>query len=120
MSTSSQNSTGRAAFIAGVREFADWLEANPQITTPLNGRFLLALHTNPAVEAFAAEHDLTVVYDAEGNAATDVTFGPVSYHAYGYVDFAEHCERNNERQARSWADRKGLTLVPQQAEGATR
>jgi hypothetical protein len=121
LSTSSQNSTDRrSAFIAGVREFADWLEANPQFTTPLDERFLLALHTNPAVEEFAAERDLTVDYDDEGNASVDLRFGPITYHVYGYVDFAEHCERNRERQARSWADRKGLALVPQQAEGATR
>jgi hypothetical protein len=120
VSTSSQNPTTdpRAAFIAGTRKFADWLEANPQFTAPLDSRFLLALHTNPAVEEFAAEHGLTVAYDDEGNASADLHFGPVVYHAYGYVDFIAHCERNHERQARRWAENKGLALVPQQTTAA--
>ncbi|WP_329131419.1 hypothetical protein OG552_10160 [Streptomyces sp. NBC_01476] len=102
----------RATYVASLREFADFLESNPDVTVPTTQRtLLLSLSLNSAVEEFAAKHGLTVVFDAEGNASADMTFGPVIYHAYGYVDFAEHCDRNAERAAREWAERKGLEIV---------
>lgn len=101
----------RAQYVAGLRGLADWLECSAA-PVPTSQRLLLPLHSNPAVEAFAAEHDLEVVYDREGNASADLRFGQITYHAYGYVDFAEHCERSNERQARAWADQNGLVLRP--------
>ena len=115
MNTSSQTDSGSSArdeFTAGLRAFADFLEQNPSVETQ-SQRLLLALTTNEATEAFAAEHDLTVVYDGEGNASCDLKFGPIVYHVYGYRDFAEHCEKNNEQRARSWAESKGLAIVPQ-------
>ncbi|WP_086710280.1 hypothetical protein [Streptomyces antimycoticus] len=120
MSTSShpQPDENRAAFVAGLRALADFLEATPSVPEADGQRLLLPLHTNPAVEAFAAEHNLTVEYNAEGNASADLVFGPVVYHAYGYVDFIEHCERSNERNAREWAARKGLEIRPAEAVSA--
>lgn len=121
MPQSSQTDAGTTArdeFIDGVRAFADFLEQHPDIKEPLPMRFLLALMTNDAAEAFAAEHDLTVEYDGEGNASCDLAFGSVVYHAYGYRDFAEHCEKSNERQARRWVESKGLAIVPQPVGGA--
>ncbi len=102
----------RAEFIAGVRALAAWLEVNPQVPAPGDRRFLLALLTNGAVEAFAAEHGLRVCYDEEGNASCRVIFGPVCYRAYGYVDFQAHCERSEKRDAEQYATRHGLQLVP--------
>jgi hypothetical protein len=102
----------RAEAIEGLRALAAFLEANPSVPTFSGQRLNVPLHTNPAVEAFAAEHQLTVEYDEEGNASTDLKFGSMTYHVYGYVDFVEHCARQAERNARSWAARKGLELRP--------
>lgn len=99
----------RAQYVAGLRGLADWLECSAA-PIPTGHRLLLPLHSNPAVEAFAAEHDLEVVYDREGNASADLRFGQIAYHVFGYVDFGKHCERAEERQARAWADRNGLVL----------
>ncbi|MER5461601.1 hypothetical protein ABT010_13125 [Streptomyces sp. NPDC002668] len=121
MSSSSQNpapissSTARDEFVAGLRAFADFLEQNPGVKAPGDQRLLLALTTNDAVESFAVEHGLPLEFDKDGNAFCDLAFGPVVYHAYGYVDFNKHCEQANEKRARRWAEAKGLALVP--AEG---
>ncbi|MFK0222840.1 hypothetical protein ACIQWN_32190 [Streptomyces vinaceus] len=101
----------RSEYIEGLRSFADWLEANPEVDAPVDERMLLVLHTNPAVEEFAAEHGLDVAYDREGNASADMAFGPVVFHAYGYVDFASHVEAADELQARSWATKRGLKIT---------
>lgn len=103
----------RAQFIAGLRAFADWLDANPDVEAPRDQRFLLALSINPAVAEFAAQHGLETTADDEGNLSATVTFGPVHYKAYGYTDFAAHCDANAERNARDWADRNGLQIAPQ-------
>lgn len=104
----------RTETIEGLRALADFLEANPTVPVPTYGphQYNVPLHTNQAVEEFAAEHGLTVQYDDEGNARVKAEFGRVLYEAYGYVDFKEHCDRNAERNARSWAERKGLELRP--------
>jgi hypothetical protein len=103
--------TTRAAFTAGLRQFADWIDANPDVTAPTGQRFLLPLHTNQAVTDFAAEHGLTATADAEGNLSADIEFGPIAYQAYGYTDFNAHRDACNERTARRWAAEKGLELV---------
>ncbi|NUV65726.1 hypothetical protein G6W57_01170 [Streptomyces sp. CAI-121] len=100
--------TYRTEYIAGIRAFADWLENNPAVAVPGSEKFLLPLHTNPAVEEFAAKHSLAVAADSEGNESAEVTFGPIAYQAYGYVDFNEHLARNDERNARRWAEKQGL------------
>lgn len=100
----------RAAYVAALREFADWLDVNPTVREPQGQRLLLSLTTNPAVVEFAGDHGLTVEYDDEGNASAALNFGPIRFHAYGYVDFAEHCKANNERRAREWAKSKGLEI----------
>jgi len=102
----------RDKYIAGLRAFANWLEASPEMQEPINQQLLVPLMTNAATESFAKTHGLDVAYDAEGNASCSLKFGPITYHAYGYVDFAEHVERANERDARRWADRKGLVIQP--------
>jgi hypothetical protein len=109
------DATQRAEYVAALRAFADWLDANPDVETPGYQRLLLALTTNEAVEEFAQAHGLDVAYDDEGNASADLAFGPIVYHVYGYVDFAAHCERNAERDARAWASKKGMVIQP--AEG---
>lgn len=103
--------TDRTEYIAGLRAFADWLENNPEVREPQAERLLLALSTNPAVEEFAAEHGLEVTIDAEGNASCDLLFGSITYHAYGYEDFAEYYAKSQERQARTWAEKNGVALV---------
>ncbi|MBT2367139.1 hypothetical protein J7E88_17950 [Streptomyces sp. ISL-10] len=101
----------RVQYVAGLRGLADWLERS-DAPVPAGQRLLLPLHSNAAVEIFAAEHDLVVVYDGESNASADLQFGGIVYHAYGYVDFDEHCARANERQAQAWASEHGLVLRP--------
>ncbi|WP_405506471.1 hypothetical protein OG323_06490 [Streptomyces cyaneofuscatus] len=100
----------RTEYIAGLRAFADWLENNPTVQGPGGQRLLLALSTNSAVEEFAAQHNLTVVTDDEGNMSAELTFGPITYHAYGYVDFGQHVAAMNERRARRWAEEQGLEI----------
>lgn len=102
----------RAQFITGMRDFADWLEQNPDVRDPGSQRFLLSLTTNPAVEEFAARHGLTVTVDNDGNAFTDISFGPVTYHAYGYADFDQFVADQAEQDARQWADKNGMTIQP--------
>ncbi|WP_405883555.1 hypothetical protein OG747_36260 [Streptomyces sp. NBC_01384] len=102
----------RTEYIAGLREFADWLEQNPQIEAPTNSRMLLPLTTNPAVEEFANIHGLTVEVDSDGNASADLKFGPIVYLAYGYADFQEFVKQNNEKQARDWADKNDMVIQP--------
>lgn len=120
MSTSShsQPDEARAAYVASLRALADFLEATPSVPPGGAQRLLLSLSTNSAVEAFATQQNLTVAYDAEGNASADMVFGPIAYHAYGYRDFKEHCERADERLARQWAARKGLEIRPAEAVSA--
>ncbi|XCM28936.1 hypothetical protein ABXI76_05625 [Streptomyces parvus] len=100
----------RTEYIAGLRQLATWLEKNPAVRISSDERFLVPLHTNTAVEEFAAKHNLAVVTDDEGNKSTQMTFGPITYYAYGYVDFAQHVADRNERDARKWAAEKGLEL----------
>jgi hypothetical protein len=102
----------RTEAIEGLRALADFLEANPSVPTFTGQHLNVPLHTNPAVEAFAAEHQLTVEYDEEGNASTDLKFGSMTYHVYGYVDFVEHLARRAEQGARAWAESNGLELRP--------
>lgn len=107
----------KQAQINALRTLADWLETSPAAPVASIGqRFVVPLHANSAVEAFAAEHDIKVRYDDEGNARASVEFGPVVYEAYGYVDFKEHCERSAEQQARGWAARKGMEIRPADVE----
>ncbi|MFD9124928.1 hypothetical protein [Kitasatospora sp. NPDC059571] len=105
--------SARARLTNAIRDFADWLDANPQVDAPHAPRFLLPLHTNQAVIDFANEHGLETTADAEGNLSAAVTFGPVVYEAYGYVDFDTHRDACDERTARSWADRTGMQITPQ-------
>lgn len=106
--------TNRSEFIAGLHAFADWLGQNPQVRGPEGQYFLLALSTNQAVEEFADEHGLSVTVDSDGNASCDLTFGPITYHAYGYADFAEFCRADSERRARAWADRNDMVIQPRE------
>lgn len=103
----------RAEYTAALRQLAAYLDTHADVRLPVHGsKFLLSMNSNGEVVAFAAEHGLTVVYDAEGNASCDLTFGPVIYHAYGYVDFDEHVARGAAAQAKSWAAQRGMIIVP--------
>ncbi|OKK06442.1 hypothetical protein AMK26_10520 [Streptomyces sp. CB03234] len=106
-------SSTREQYVTGLRDLADWLEANPDVGVSMSGdRLLYPLHSNAAVEAFAEQVGREVTVDEGGNASVAVVFGPIVYHAYGYADFDEHCARVDERQARSWAESHGLALMP--------
>lgn len=111
MPTASQNPE-RDDYIAGLRQVAAWLEKNPDADHPTTDRLLLPLSTNAAVEEFAAAHGLAVEVDSEGNAAANLQFGPITFHAYGYADFKEHLKLHNERLARDWADKNGMVIEP--------
>lgn len=102
----------RDAYIDGLRDLAEWLEKNPTVTVPSSDKLLLPLHTNEAVEQFAAEHGVTFAIDENGNASLDFDFGPITYHAYGYADFKQYCADHDERRAREWADGNGMTIRP--------
>lgn len=111
MSESSQN-PAHIEYIASLRQFADWLEQNPDVEPPYSSRFLLPLTTNPAVEEFAATHGLDVEVDSNGNTEAVLHFGSIKYVAYGYADFSEFCKENNEKQARDWAATNGMVIEP--------
>lgn len=108
----------RTRYICALRALATWLEDNPDAPVPSGERFLLPLHTNEAVEEFAAKFGQSVVYDDKGNASTTRELGPIEYFAYGYVDFWSHCDALNERNARQWAAKKGLEI--READGGAR
>jgi len=103
----------RDEYVAGLRALADWLEGN-EVEVPAfhRQRLLLSLATNADVEQFADKHNATVQFDREGNASCDLSFGPVTYHAYSYADFQLHLSRQEERRARGWADQNGMEIVP--------
>jgi hypothetical protein len=103
-------SSARAEYIGGLRQFADWLEQHPDVEAPTGDRMLLPLTTNPAVEEFAAAHDLVVKVDSNGNTEAALHFGPITYVAYGYADFDKFCEQSAERQARQWAAKNSLVI----------
>lgn len=117
---SDEPTSDRDAFVQGLRDLANWLTAHPTAPAPYGQRLLMPLSTNEAVAEFAAAHGLTVEHDAEGNASADLTFGPITYHVYGYLDFAAHYERIDERRARAWADRTGATITPANSEAGAR
>lgn len=104
----------RDAFVDGMREFADFVDSHPDVQTPHRQKLLLALHTNDAVLAFAARFGRAkdVRIDNDGNASFDLSFGPVVYHAYGYLDFTDHCKRQAESRARDWAAEHNMALIP--------
>lgn len=104
----------RAQYLAGVRELITWLEQNPTQPLPVSREFNVPVSTNSAVEEWAANNDMAddaVQYDKEGNASISLRFGPVTLHVYGYVNFAEHCDRTDGRNAREYAEKHGLVLV---------
>ncbi|MFI6854551.1 hypothetical protein [Streptomyces sp. NPDC050416] len=104
----------RSEYITGLRELADWLEQHPDVAVPSDERMLLPLLTNTAVEEFAATHGLTIETDSDGNMAVDLRFGCITYHVYGYVDFAEHRKKGEEKQARAWADSNDMVIQPRE------
>ncbi|MCC9307720.1 hypothetical protein LN042_11530 [Kitasatospora sp. RB6PN24] len=106
----------RAQFTTALRQFADWLDANPQYDVPTGQKFLLCLLTNAPVREFAERHGLDVSADAEGNLSTRLNFGPLVYEVYGYVDFTAHLAAAHERNARRWADENGLDIVAKASE----
>lgn len=110
--------SARDEYIAGLREFADWLERHPEVKAPTHERMLLPLSTNSAVEEFAAEHELTVEVDSHGNTEATLRFGPLAYVAYGYANFKEFCEQRAEEQAREWAEKNSMALEPVDEGGA--
>src|SRR4051812_28440524 len=101
-----------ARFATGLYDLADWLTEHDIPLLGSTERILYPLHTNAAVEDFAARAGLSVVYDDEGNASATATFGPVCFHVYGYADRAATFRRHDERQARQFAAENGLELVP--------
>lgn len=103
----------RAQYLAGLRDLATWLEQNPAQELPVSRTFNVPLTTNSAVKDWAADNGMSdaVQYDKEGNASVSLRFGPIALHMYGYVDFAEHCERSRGRDAREYAEKHGLVLV---------
>jgi hypothetical protein len=104
-------SDARTDYTNALRQFADWLDANPQYDAPASQKLLVPLSTNPAVREFADRHGLEVAMDAEGNLSAEIKFGPIAYHVYGYVDFEAHVAAKSERDARTWAGRNGLEIV---------
>jgi len=80
----------RDAFVDGLRQFAGFLDSHPDVETPRDEKFLLALHTIDAVVSFAARFD----------------------HVYGYADFEDFCNRLYESRARDWAAKHNMALIP--------
>lgn len=105
-----------AAYAAGFRELADWLEAHPAAPMPLSFRVLVPLTTNESVERFAAANGCESAVDKDGNAYSEIQFGPITYWAFGYADKDAFFDQLDEERARIWAEGKGLTIQPATAE----
>lgn len=116
MSSSSQN-PGRDAYIAGLRELADWLEQHPDADVPTAADIIVPVFSNEAVEAFAASNDVEVRVDSDGNASATVTFGPLIYRVYGYADWDAWKVQHDEKTARTWAERNDMVLQPREGGG---
>ena len=85
MSTYEIRSGDRAAFIAGLRELADFLTANPSVLVPRNasfGVFVDAANSTArreGAEHIAALHGVLVEDLGEGYYDARRTFGPIAY-----------------------------------------
>lgn len=110
--------TNREQFIQGLRQFADWLAANPNMPTPHPQDFLAPLPTNRTVLDIAEHLNTEVSTDAEGNCRTRLSFGPVGYRAFSYADFQAHLDRSEAITAQLYAERHNLTLTPKNQETA--
>ncbi|MEY9876596.1 hypothetical protein ABH931_006106 [Streptacidiphilus sp. MAP12-33] len=106
--------TEREQFIQGLRQLVDWLTLNPDIPAPTSRQFLVPLHSNAPVRQLAEHLGTDLATDEHGNCSTEVTFGPVTYLAYGYVDFTAHMERRSAENAENYAQRHNLTLTPKE------
>lgn len=102
----------RAAFTRDLRRFAAGLDAWHDLPLPYTDTFNVPLSTNEAVETFAGARGLKVAYDTEGNSSAEMSFGTITYHVYGYTDFAAHRKATAERDARRWADQNGMEIRP--------
>jgi len=114
VSTSSPNPE-RDAYIAGLRELADWLEQHPDVAFPRYSTAInVPLHDNARVEEFASAAGIEVEVDEAGDTSADIKFGPVVYHAYGYADWDRHIADHTENQARTWADKHDMVIKPRE------
>ena len=110
---SSQN-PDRDAYIAGLRELADWLEQHPSVAVPYIKEISVPLRSNERVAEFAAAAGAVVETDEEGNAEARAQFGALTYYAYGYADWDRHLADHYENQARTWADKNGMVIQPRE------
>lgn len=105
--------TEREQFIQGLRQLVDWLTVNPDAPLP-NSLVCIPLHNNEPVRQLAEHLGTDLVTDAEGNCSTEITFGPIQYHAYGYADWTGHIDRRAAENAENYARRHNLTLTPKE------
>jgi hypothetical protein len=93
----SGNNTGqRAEFIAGLRAFADLVETDPSIPTPIDidvWSFISSYHFGlkqderfELVHDFADAHGVTVTEDRDGDRTAEKHFGPVHLRVIGCAD----------------------------------
>jgi hypothetical protein len=109
----------RDEYVAGLRALANWLEQSPLAPVPeYQERLLVPLTTNRAVEEAAADLGLDAELDSDGNASIEFTFGPITYHIYGYADYGQFSDALDERQARGWAEKNDMEIVPAAEDGA--
>lgn len=105
----------RDAYIAGLREIADWLEQNPDAAFPRYSTDInVPLMDNAKVEEFASAVGAEIGFDENGNASADIKFGSIVYHAYGYADWDRHIADRSESQARTWADENDMVIQPRE------
>lgn len=114
MSSSSQN-PDRDAYIAGLRELANWLEQNPAVEVPYVKEIAVVLNDNPRVVEFAAAAGVEVETDKNGNTKARIKFGPLTYYGYGYADFSAFAEQLTADRARNWAERNDMVIQPREA-----
>lgn len=111
MSSVFQN-PNRDAYIAGLRELADWLEQHPGVAVPYTKEISVPLHSNPKVAEFAAAAGVGVATDEAGNTEARVKFSGLTYYGYGYADWDQHLAEHYESQARDWADKHDMVIQP--------
>lgn len=104
----------RSAVTAGLRAFADWLDANPEIPWARNwGEILMPLTTKERLDEVAQllGAEVSEASHNPGQHEFTVEFGPITARLYGYDDFDAHRAQNAEKQARTWADGNGKQIT---------
>jgi hypothetical protein len=103
----------RAAFVAGLRELAAFIEAHADVPVPAYPSLLCGVGAGDPVRQFGAAHGFDVDENDEYRTVDcSPRFGPLEYQVYGYDDEAHAHELVHRLQAEGYATKHNLALVP--------